>query len=176
MRLSRWLPLVSLVVAICAFLGVYVLVIGRFPIRFTDTHELATVFYEVPDKAFINKPVTITVKLTSKDKPVNAVGMYLRFNPDYLQLTSLDTAASFCQFYPEKKYDNQLGTISLSCGSPHPGFKGETTIMSLTFTPKQPGTTLIYTDSTSQILASDGRGTNILTEYPQIPVTIFNDL
>lgn len=166
-------PVVSLVVLVVALVAFWWITYGR-GIQIGKAGEAGIVFV-ASTEAFLQKPIAVTLNLNSQ-KNVNVVGVYLRFDPAYLQLTDMDTSASFCQLYPEKKYDNNLGTISLSCGAPHPGFKGQTTVMTLTFVPLQPGTTTIYTEERSQILASDGKGTNLLEAYPTTTITIFNQL
>jgi hypothetical protein len=176
MEKKRWMVTVlSLVVAMAAFGGFWLRLQGKswgMPKRKSE----AVVVFSAEPEASMQRPITVTLTIQSKNVGVNAVGLYLRYDPTYLELTDMNTQASFCQFYPEKKFDNQLGTITLSCGAPHPGFKGETTMMTLTFRPKQPGSTTIYTLDNSQILASDGQGSNILTDYPQQVITIFNNL
>jgi hypothetical protein len=107
---------------------------------------------------------------------VNATGVYLFFEPEYFQVQQLDTTMSFCQFYPEKKYDNNLGQVSVACGSPHPGISGEDTLMVIELIPIKLGDSTIRMGKTSQILASDGYGSNILNEYPWVPISILNTL
>jgi hypothetical protein len=125
-----------------------------------------------PANVQLNQPFTAEVVIDSLGNKVNAAGVYLRFDPQHLRLLDLNTRSSFCQFYPEKKFDNNLGTVSLACGSPHPGIAGTSTLMELSFLPIGVGTTIIKATEESQILVSDGKGNNILSEYPQSPVTI----
>ena len=103
---------------------------------------------------------------------MNAVGLYLNFDADKLQLTNLDTSQSFCQFYPEKRFDNNLGTISLTCGAPHPGVSDKNTLLELEFIALDQGTTNLLVNPDSKILLSNGKGTNILDEEPVDPYTI----
>jgi hypothetical protein len=128
------------------------------------------------NRPIIQQPFQVTVLADSSDKAVNVVGIYLHFDPQKLQLLDIDTRSSFCQFYPEKKFDNRLGTINISCGSPHPGFKGNNTLIVLKFMPTQVGKTQLKVDPQSQLLASDGKGTNILSHYPTLDVPIFTGL
>jgi hypothetical protein len=135
----------------------------------TGTLELSS-----PDKVALNQPFDISVIINTQGKNVNAVGAYLLFDPTKLQVMQMDTKPSFCQFYPEKKFDNQLGTISLACGTPHPGVNGRSVLMNIQFIPHSLGQTTIYLDPRSQILASDGKGTNILTTFPQKVINVIN--
>ena len=131
---------------------------------------------KMPQKALINEPFQISLIVDTQGQKINAVGLYLQFDPKKLQLVQIDTRPSFCQFYPEKKFDNQLGTVSLACGSPHPGMSGLSTMMILDFIPIDMGDTYIRTVRNSQILLSDGKGTNILKDFPAAQVKVVNNL
>jgi len=131
-----------------------------------------TVAYQLPETIFQNQPFNLSININTNKQAANAVGLYLRFDPKKLQVVDLDTSQSFCQFYPEKKYDNQLGSISLACGSPHPGVTGTSTILKLQLIPLTSGTITLTLDPRSQILLSDGKGTNVLLEHPQLPINV----
>lgn len=140
------------------------------------TVKHGTLRMEYPDRISVNKPFDVEVYVNSNNQSVNAVGLYLRYEPAHLELISFDTSSSFCQFYPEKKFDNSVGIMSLACGSPHPGFSGESKLLTLTFMPKIVTNTLLSVDPKSQILLSDGKGTDILEEFPQERLSILNSL
>lgn len=129
-----------------------------------------------PKEAIINEPFEVKVQMDSGRNQVNAVGVYLSFDPSKLQLLQLDSQASFCQFYPEKKFDNQLGRVNLACGSPHPGVAGENHLLLLSFLPVSLGETSIRVRPESKILRSDGKGMDILRDYPQADLMIVNGL
>jgi hypothetical protein len=131
---------------------------------------------EAPETISVNRPFTMNIVIDSMGNDVNAVGLYMRFDPQALELVNMDTSQSFCQFYPEKRFDNNLGTVSLACGSPHPGIKGESTLVKLEFLPTKLGTSQVYILPESELLKSDGQGTNILTEYPSYDVSVINTL
>jgi len=131
---------------------------------------------EIEDRVVVNTPFTVSAIVDSSNQKVNAVGFYLRYEPQHLELIDFDTSGSFCQFYPEKKFDNSVGIMSLACGSPHPGFSGKSTLITLTFMPKVVANSIISVDPKSQILLSDGKGTNILETFPQERISILNSL
>lgn len=142
---------------------------------FTGTKP-GTVTFNAPEKVLVNQPFKISVEMDTKKQNVNAAGIYLTFEPSKLKLVNIDTTKSFCQFYPEKKYDNTLGKVTLACGSPHPGVNGKNTILTLEFMPVVIGKTIITFDPKSQLLLSNGKGTNILTDYPKLSLIILNAL
>lgn len=130
-----------------------------------------------PKSVGLNQPFTVLVEADTKGNDVNAVGVYLRFDATSLQLLSMDTTQSFCQLYPEKRYDQSLGTISLACGSPHPGFNGSNTLMKLEFLPTKLGISTITSEIKSQLIKSDGKGnSNLLNGYPHLEIGIQNTL
>lgn len=161
--------IVSLLVSLVSFGAFFILrqtgfVLGK------STSE-GKIYYVAPTRAAVNQPYTLIVMANSGKVNVNAAGLYLRFDPQKIRVTEIDTLKSFCQFYPEKKFDNQQGIVSLACGSPHPGFKGEAEIMRVSLVPLVVGTSSIRMDVKSSLLSSDGKGTDILTDYPTWEVT-----
>lgn len=133
--------------------------------------ESALLRLEPQNEPKVNQPYMVKVMVSSPSEPINSVGIYLRFDPQKLKVMEFDTLKSFCQLYPEKKFDNQLGSISLACGAPHPGAKGEIELMSITFMPLVEASSQILVDSGSALLKSDGKGTNLLKDYPVLEVS-----
>jgi hypothetical protein len=119
----------------------------------------------------LQQPYVVKVMAISPNDNLNSVGIYLRFDPQKLRVIEVDTLRSFCQFYPEKKFDNQLGSISLACGAPHPGSKGDLELMTITFLPLVEGVSQVSVDGRSVLLRSDGKGTNLLENYPVLEVS-----
>lgn len=165
--------------------AVLVLVLGYFFFRDRPVPQIAGIInqkrpgvvrVEAPRQVSVNVPFDIEVYVDSNNQNVNAVGFYMSFSPNHLQLMDMETGQSFCQFYPERKYDNSVGTITLACGSPHPGFAGEDRLLKLTFMPRLVANTALLIDPKSQILLSDGKGTNILDEFPSTQISILNTL
>ncbi len=131
---------------------------------------------DLPERASVSTQFTATLSVDTQGKAINAVGAYLQFDPQFIQLANLDTTSSFCQFYPEKKFDNQQGMIRIACGSPNPGFKGVNTLAKFKFTTLRQGVTKIKILPESQILLNNGYGTNILNNFPEFSILIVNNL
>lgn len=166
-----WVPLVSGLVFLLA-MGVlgYLLVPHRFTLA--GSQKNASLNLLQASDAFLNQTFEVSVQMDTLGSSVNAVGVYLRFDPQALQLLDYDTETSFCQFYPEKKFDNHAGTVSLACGSPHPGVRGSNQLLTIKFIAKQLGMTTLYALPESQILKSDGTGTNILDTHPSLVIDV----
>ncbi len=112
----------------------------------------------------------------TEKQPVNAVSLYVTFDPKKLKILNLNTTQSFCQFYPENKFDNNKGKISIACGSPNPGFTGKNTIAEVEFFTKNIGKSSIKILPKSQILLNDGKGTNIYRDPIEHEFIILNDI
>lgn len=166
----------SLVVFGLALTLLYRNVKGEKNVLFNKNNKSSLKLELSNQRPLVQQPVTVTVSVDTQGSSINATGIYLRFDPQKLQMLNMDTRASFCQYYPEKKFDNALGTVSLACGSPHPGINGENTLMTLEFLPLATGNTKISTDARSQIMKSDGKGTNILTDYPYLEIPVYSGL
>ena len=140
------------------------------------TQHPGSVNLVLPEEIHVNQAFNLSIEIDTNNQQVNAAGIYLRFNPNHLQVVDIDTGDSFCQFYPEKKYDNSQGLVSLACGSPHPGFSGKNTLMVLKIQPLISGPSSIQLDPQSRLLLSDGKGTNILHQHQRIPFNILTSL
>lgn len=169
------MPVVSGLVFLAA-LGVFVYL--QVPHRFTlvGSQQYASLDLVQASDSFLNQTFAVQVQMNTLGSSVNAVGVYLRFDPQALQLLDYDTQTSFCQFYPEKKFDNHAGTVSLACGSPHPGVRGSSQLLNLKFIAKKLGMTTVYVLPESQVLKSDGTGTNILDTFPSLAIDVKSNI
>lgn len=165
------------------FILIVVLVMIRFQSKppqiagiFHFQHKPGYLQLITPDAITANNPFELEIKVNTNKQRVNAVGINLNFDPLKLQILDLDSSQSFCQFYPEKKFDNQSGFVKLACGAPHPGFIGEDTALVIRFMPLTVGQTTISTNKHSQILLNDGKGTNVLSQYPSKTLNILSGL
>ena len=166
------IPALSLFFLLAASFGMYRLLKGESLLPEKITRHAGVMYFEGEKKALVNQPLVINVMIDTNNQNVNAAGFYLKFDSEKISVTNVNTLSSFCQYYPEKKFDNRLGIVSLACGSPHPGFKGKNQLIQLTLTPLSIGTTVLRVTPESKILLSDGKGTNILTEFPSWEVQI----
>ncbi len=131
---------------------------------------------EIPERVSAADPFVIKVIVDTKGKNVNAVGLNLKFATNRLQILNMDTTGSFCEFYPENRYDNQNGLIKISCGLPSPGFNGKGTLAEITFEALSVGIADIEILPDSLILLNDGKGTNILKEYAAEEILVVANL
>lgn len=166
------IPLICLTVFLVAGFCFFRLQTAGTILPFSSGHKAGLMYFAGNHRVGMYQPLTIKIMVDTNGQGVNAAGFYLKFDPEHLQVNEINTLASFCQYYPEKKYDNRLGMITLACGTPHPGFRGTNELISITFTPVAAGNTTLQMISSSKLLLSDGKGTNILSNYPTWEVQI----
>lgn len=118
---------------------------------------------------------TFTVELHAKinNLAANAVEAHLSFDPQMLSILNMDTSSSFCTMYADNSFDANKGLVDIACGTPSPGFEGDSTILKLTFRSLNWGSTKIsMLKNNADILANDGKGTNMLTNIPSTTINI----
>ena len=120
----------------------------------------------------VGRKFIVKINVDTMGNSINAVQSYLKFDPKSLQISTTSTTNSFCKFYPENNYSNTDGIVKLSCGTPYPGFRGTDTIQEIEFISKAINTTNIYLNDQSMVLANDGKGTNLLRQFPKETIKI----
>lgn len=109
--------------------------------------------------------VTATVLVTSTDQAMNAIDGSIAFPADLLQVVSVSKTNSILSLWvQDPTFSNADGTISFSGVVPNPGYTGSRgQALSIQFRGKKPGIATVTFSPSSQVLANDGNGTNILT-------------
>ena len=110
----------------------------------------------------------ISLELNSSEA-VNAVSAQVKFNPKLVSVESLSFDRSFCQLFVEEKIDNINGVVSIQCGRPSPGLTGQGTVGELRFKSAADSVNFDFLKS-SQVLANDGYGTELLHQVSGITV------
>lgn len=117
---------------------------------------------------------TETIFVASTDQAMNAVSGTLSFPPELLQVVSVSRVGSILSLWvQEPTFSNVDGTISFSGIIPNPGFIGSPgKLFSVQFRAKKPGTAAAAFSASSQVLANDGNGTDILDDTTAASITI----
>lgn len=104
---------------------------------------------------------------------INVFQADLSFDPTLLEVVDLTTDGSFASFFVQKEYDNAKGYLRLSGGVPNPGYRQAVGHLGTAyFKVKATGATeLVYLES-SLVLANDGKGTNLLADFPKLPLLL----
>jgi hypothetical protein len=155
------------------------LVVGLIIVPQAISRELTTLhqakFYFIPPAIPPNVGDSFPVELhvQTSGTSINSVGTIMKFNPLYLEVVSMTTDKSFCTFYLDNTFDNITGEVRITCGTPNPGFTGDSLVVHLTMRARIAGSTDIHlSKDDTQILANNGKGTNILNaSLPNLPMT-----
>lgn len=117
---------------------------------------------------------TETMIVTSADQTMNAISGNISFPPDLLQVASITKANSVLSLWAQEPvYSNTEGTISFSGIVPNPGFIGSRgQVLTIQFRARKAGTGAILISPSSEVLANDGNGTNILAGIQSAAVTV----
>ena len=122
----------------------------------------------------VGSTITETVWVSSTDQAMNAISGMVSFPADLLQVVSVSTSNSVLSLWVQNpSFSNDDGTVSWSGIVPNPGYSGSNgQAVSIKFRGKDPGTATITFSSSSQVLANDGNGTDILTDMSPATVTV----
>lgn len=171
------LILFFLSIAISSFLIIKFNNKPRNPKVFTNKDYKPGIFsINGPNQVNVNIPFKLKFIANSQNQTVNAVALEIVFDANKIEVLNVDTSQSFCQFYPQNRFNNNKGTVSIQCGAPHPGFRGENTIAEITFLPKSLVQTEIKITDKSLILISDGKGSNIFSQAVNHNLSILNNI
>lgn len=123
---------------------------------------------------YVGNTFAVTVLTSTGGVSANSFQADFRFPSDRLEVTSISTGGSVCSLFPfQPSYSNASGTGSITCGLPSPGYNGSGgKIGTVNFRAKSTGSATVSIANSSQVLANDGAGTNILTTLGTATFTI----
>lgn len=122
----------------------------------------------------VDSIITETILVSSADQAMNAIAGTLSFSNDLLQVVSISKANSVLSLWvQDPTFSNADGTISFSGVVPNPGYTGgRGQVLSIQFRGKRSGRATVAFSSSSEVLANDGNGTNILTATSPATITV----
>jgi len=114
------------------------------------------------------------VLVSSADQALNAISGTVTFPTDLLQVVSVSKSNSILSLWiADPTFSNTDGTISFSGIVPNPGYIGNSgRVFLVQFRGKRAGTATVVFSPSSQVLANDGNGTDILTGTQSALVTV----
>ena len=127
----------------------------------------------LPASASVTVGQSITVRVfLNADQAVNAMSGTLSFPPTLLSADYVSKSGSvFTLWVQDPVISNSAGNVTWSGVVPNPGFIGRGQAMSITLRAKKTGTANLSL-ATSEVLANDGNGTNILKSASGGTITI----
>ncbi|MDO8558520.1 MAG: cohesin domain-containing protein [bacterium] len=113
---------------------------------------------------FLGSTFNVSLTLNTGEAAVNALEVQVKFPPDKLQVASPSIGTSFISIWvTPPSYSNTEGTLTFRGGVPNPGIITSNGVISTaTFRARDTGEAELEYIVTSQVLANDGKGTNIL--------------
>lgn len=108
----------------------------------------------------------VSLFLNTENASVNAIGTFISFPPDLLQLVSaVVSGESVVQVWSaQPKFNNQTGSIELQGGIPGGLNTSRGLVTTLRFRVKSVGSALVKFLDASKVLLNDGRGTDVLND------------
>jgi hypothetical protein len=109
----------------------------------------------------------VTTLTINSSTPVNVFKGLLIFDPEKLEVESIDYNTSIADLWAEEPwYSNGAGTINFTGGTTAPGgFTGNGTLITITFTAKNTGQAIVTLDE-MKVLKHDGLGTEVPLSTP----------
>ncbi|MCK9368541.1 cohesin domain-containing protein [Candidatus Dojkabacteria bacterium] len=115
----------------------------------------------------------VDLDISNPGKVINVVQADIYFDSELAEISDVSLDNSFAKVFVQKEINNEKGFMRLTGGLPTPGFteaKGH--FAKVYFQAKSAGLLQISFLPTSQVLANDGKGTNILKEFPKFSFVI----
>lgn len=144
--------------------------------KFVNPVEIAHIAqFTIPSKNQypVGEIFPFKIELMNIPAAINVVQADLSFDPNLVEVVDLSVQETFADFFVQKEFDNTKGYLRVSGGIPNPGYREPQGLLAIAYLRgKKPGAIkLQYLDS-SLVLANDGKGSNLLADYPSIPFII----
>ena len=122
----------------------------------------------------IGEEIDVPIKINTDGFEINALELFLRFDPEMLEIVSINTDNSFVEIWitDMPMYDNEKGKVSFAGGVPTPGFNGKGVLGSMVIKSKKTGKAKFEYKDNSRVLLNDGIGTSVETKYSPIVIKI----
>lgn len=158
--------LFMIVLLFCFFNAIFGLYLDAFVVKSPPFTIYNATLSLQPDSGIFDRSFgqRVAVHVSTGGEAINSALIDLVYDPAKLQVTDIFTANSFCSpsMFLEKTINNSNGEVRVACGLPSPGFSGEGTVIEFGIQPLQEGEAVLRFSSSTEILANDGLGTDVL--------------
>jgi hypothetical protein len=115
----------------------------------------------------VGSTFNVSIIVNTGGSSINAVRADITFPASKLQVVNPSAGTSFISIWVNQPaFSNTAGTISFQGGLPSPGIKTDSGVVStITFRATAPGVAKLTFRDTSQVLANDGQGTDLLSSH-----------
>ena len=152
---------ISILVVVIAASGIHFLAVFLSP---------KTATFVIPDKSQykIGEIFPMKMEIRNIKTSVNAVQTDIGFDSKRVEIVDISTKDSFANVFIQKEINNNDGWARLTGGLPNPGYFSDSGGLFATvyFKAKSAGLTEIKFLPSSLVLANDGKGTNVLKDFP----------
>lgn len=131
--------------------------------------------FMIPSKSQhpVGEVFALKIELMNIPSSINVAQADLSFDPSIVEVVDITTEGSFASFFVQKEFDNQKGYLRVSGGVPNPGYRNPSGLLATAYLKGlKPGAIELKYLESSLVLANDGRGTNLLADFPTIPFII----
>ena len=174
LRLPRKLSSILIVSSLC-IVAIYLVLQPTLISRSTNKGSLSIYFSDISHSVPLGQSIPVEIRLRTGSTAINAAQIKMKYDPRVLDIIKMNTDQSFCSFYVTNSFDTITGEVNLACGTPNPGFTGDSVLIHLTMRAKGVGTTdLLLDPKVTKILANDGQGTSLLHSVPKATITVRN--
>lgn len=107
----------------------------------------------------------VSVLVSSGGESVNAFQISLGYDPRKIEVLSVDTSRSICDkaMFLQNNIDEADGRVDFACAIPNPGYSGRNGVLAdLIVHPIVAGNFTLNFETSTQVLANDGLGTDVL--------------
>lgn len=134
--------------------------------------QAADITFTPPSISYpLGQEFSIKVTIDAGSDSINASEGDIEFDTEFLSVSNVSKDGSkFSLWTADPTFSNSNGTISYSGGTPS-AFSGMGNILTITFKGKKLGTTLVKAVK-GQILAADGKGTDVFVKGGEAEITI----
>ena len=111
----------------------------------------------------LSEEQVIPIIIDTNGTAINAAEVYLKYNPDLVEVISVSKENSFFTLWitDSPTFSNEKGEISFAGGLPTPGFNGKGQIGSIKIKAKKLGQITFEFDSKTRALKNDGVGSQL---------------
>ena len=164
-KLSLAVGLLAILLLVPTWLSVRTFVLPHGPARF---------YFSTPyTQVLSGQNFSVDLRVTTGGHTVNAVESTVQLDPKMLEITGITTDTSFCTLYTANSFDPVLGTVRIACGTPHPGFTGDSLVVTIRLRAKASGdATISVAKDDASVLADDGKGTELLGAIPTYQLSV----
>ena len=147
-----------------------------FTFQRTEAAGTSLILSPASESFIVGDTFSVEIKVDTAGIPINAAQATIYFPVDKLEVLNISKDDSVFSLWPkEPTFSNLTGEVSFTGGLPHPGFQEIENLITVEFKAKEEGRAN-FTFDKAQVLADDGKGTNVLVYLKAAKYSIFKEI